>query len=343
MISIIIPVYNAEQYVERGVACVLSQTFHDFEIITIDDGSTDRTGEILDALSQTDHRLKVVHKCNEGVGMARNAGLRKARGRYIYFMDIDDVLADDFLEVANGLISRYHEPDLLMFGFKVHDNGVTDIVQISDQYISSKYELSKCYTFEMFKIKYGSGFLWNKIFKLEVIQDSDIRFLALPVMEDELFVIDYLKHTNTVCLCRNAFYTYFLNNAGNSRSKYVPNLLGILEKVYNAFLTLHSSLNINDEEFICHLNDRTFVALLNWVRYYEFHKNNPLGKDEKRCQLQKLRDSLMWQEVFAYECRKKQTLENRLISDAINRASLMRLGFITFMFSRIRCFINALK
>ena len=163
--SVIIPIYNAECFVQRGITCLLNQGFHELEIIAVDDGSVDQSGVLLDSLAQRDARLRVIHKCNEGVGKARNDGMQYAQGDYIYFMDIDDLLEINFFEDAQQLLSQYNAPDLLMFGFNVVDNEELEVVQIADKYISSKEELSSCYTQDFFKVRHGSGFLWNKIYK----------------------------------------------------------------------------------------------------------------------------------------------------------------------------------
>lgn len=89
-ISIIVPVYNAEKYLDRCVESILGQTFSDFELILVDDGSPDNSGKLCDKWAKKDHRIKVVHQANKGAGAARNAGLRIAEGRYIGFVDSDN-------------------------------------------------------------------------------------------------------------------------------------------------------------------------------------------------------------------------------------------------------------
>ena len=99
-ISVIVPVYKAENYLEECVRSILRQTYRDFELILIEDGSPDRCGEICDRLAQTDARIVVVHKKNEGVSIARNTGIARARGRYLAFVDSDDTINAGFLESA---------------------------------------------------------------------------------------------------------------------------------------------------------------------------------------------------------------------------------------------------
>lgn len=341
--SVIVPVYNAEHYIKRGISCLLGQTYPSFEILVVDDGSTDGSGTVLDVLSQTDCRLRVFHKHNEGAGMARNEGLRHAVGKYVYFMDIDDVVATDFLEKAAQLISRYDEPDLLAFGFVVSDKRNKETVPVADKYIASRDELSKCYTSNLFKIKYGSGFLWNKVFRRDVIAEGGNRFCTFKVMEDELFITDYMKNVNTVCLCSKAYYTYFINNNGNSRSGYIPDMPVILDTVYNNFTDLRDRLNIEESEFDAHLKDRTFTALMNWMRQGMFHADNTLSHEEKREQLRNLKNSRMWQQVCAYESALPLSVESKLLMMAVNDISLAKLRVVTSVYSKLRCIINKFK
>lgn len=341
--SVITPIYNAEKFVEQGINCLLCQSFQDFEIIAVDDGSSDLSGKILDSLAQKDSRLKVIHKQNEGVGKARNDGMRYAKGDYIYFMDIDDILDPNFFEEAQLLLSQYKKIDLLMFGFKVSNNNILDIVQISDKYISCKKELSSCYTQDFFKVRYGCGFLWNKLYKRHIIEDNHIVFTSYKVQEDELFNIEYMKYVETAYLCNKPFYTYFLNNSGNSRSKYLPNMLDILESVYISFLDLKNYLKVCDPIFLDHLNNRTFNAIMNWCRQHAFHHNNTLRYTEKKEQLKALRENTMWKQINEYISHNPISIEHSLYTHAIQFASVCQLLIYVKTYSFIRTILNKIK
>lgn len=342
-ISVIIPVYNAERFIERGISCFLNQTSQDFDIITVNDGSTDRSGEILDALALKNSRLKVIHKRNEGVGKARNDGMRCAQGDYIYFMDIDDLLEINFFEDAQQLLSQYNAPDLLMFGFNVVDNEKLEVVQIADKYISSKEDFAFCYTQDFFKVRHGSGFLWNKLYKRSIIEDNQIIFGTYRVQEDELFNIEYMKYVETVCLCNKPYYTYFLNNSGNSRSKYLPNMLEILENVHNSFLSLKERLEINDSDFLDHLKNRTFAGIMGWCRQYAFHPDNVMSHAEKKKQLEELKNSAVWNHVSGYAGCRFIPIEHRLYTYAIQNASVYQLRIYVTLYSFIRTLLKKIR
>ena len=104
-ISVIVPVYKAEKYLEECIRSILTQTYRDFELILVEDGSPDRCGEICDRLAEQDRRITVIHKKNEGVSIARNTGIAQAKGAYLTFVDSDDTIDEGFLEAALSLNS----------------------------------------------------------------------------------------------------------------------------------------------------------------------------------------------------------------------------------------------
>ena len=341
--SVVIPVFNAEKFIQRGISCVLNQRFKNLEIIVVNDGSIDQSGKLLDYLSQSDSRLRVIHKSNEGVGKARNDGMRCAQGEYVYFMDIDDLLDLNFFEEAQQLLLQHHNPDLLVFGFNVVNNEDLEVVKIVDKYICSKEKLASCYTQDFFKVRHGSGFLWNKLYKRSIIEDNQIIFCTYRVQEDELFNIEYMKYVETVCLRNKPYYTYFLNNSGNSRSKYLPNMLEILETVHNSFLNLKKSLEINDSEFLEYLNNRTFGAIMGWCRQNAFHPNNMMRYAEKKKQLEMLKNNAVWKQVSRYASRRSSSIEHRLYTHAIQNASVGQLRIYVTLYSFMRNILKKIK
>jgi glycosyltransferase involved in cell wall biosynthesis len=106
-VSIIIPVYNTEAYLERALTSVLSQTYRDFEAICVNDGSTDNSLAILESYAQKDSRIKIISQDNQGLSMARNNGLKEAQGEYVYFFDSDDALHPQMLEITVSKIIEY--------------------------------------------------------------------------------------------------------------------------------------------------------------------------------------------------------------------------------------------
>lgn len=132
--SIIIPVFNVEKYLRKCVDSILQQTFHDFEIIIVDDGSTDGSGVICDEYARNYFCIRTFHKKNGGLSSARNYGLENAEGRYYIFIDSDDYVADNMLETYSGVIKRYNEPDVIC------DNGMYIVREDGTKCYSPFYE-----------------------------------------------------------------------------------------------------------------------------------------------------------------------------------------------------------
>ena len=113
LLSIIVPIYNTEKYLEDCLQSILNQTFSDYELILVNDGSTDSSPEICEQYAERDGRIRVIHKENGGVSSARNCGIEIAQGNYIWFVDSDDTIAYDALQVLNEYIRE--KPDLIVF------------------------------------------------------------------------------------------------------------------------------------------------------------------------------------------------------------------------------------
>lgn len=175
-VSIIIPVYNSQKYLKTTVESLLSQTYRDFEIILVDDGSTDTSGELCDDLVLTDSRVSVIHKTNGGVSDARNVGIERAKGELIWFVDHDDFVFPDYLET---IISEFGEYDLIQ---SLPLRGTRD--EISSCHRSS---LDKDKTLLCIKGENGAlvfpkidvnnmATIWNQLYKRVIINKYHIRF-----------------------------------------------------------------------------------------------------------------------------------------------------------------------
>ena len=161
-ISVIIPVYNTEQYLSRCLDSILSQSFDDFELLLIDDGSTDSSGAICDSYAEKDSRVRVFHKENGGVSSARNLGLDNAKGEWIYFVDSDDeVLPDGLLTMVNCISE---EVDVVMGGFVEVDEGGNPLAveEKAVLTLSKKQSAISLYGDYGFYHQY-LGYLWNRL------------------------------------------------------------------------------------------------------------------------------------------------------------------------------------
>lgn len=200
-VSIIVPVYNAELYLVRCVDSILSQSFTDFELLLVDDGSTDGSGAICDAYAAKDSRIRALHKENGGVSSARNVGLDNANGDWIAFADADDEMLPDGLYVlVNGLSD---DVDMAIGGYVIYDEEEKLIYSIDiriEKNISSDAAAKEM--FEAADYKY-QGYVWNKLVRHSLVRDAGLRFA-----EDVVFNEDRLFMTEVICASgRNVYYT----------------------------------------------------------------------------------------------------------------------------------------
>lgn len=204
-VSVIVPVYNCEAYIERCLDSIVSQTLQPIEIIVIDDGSTDRTGFIIDGFAQKYDNFVVVHQENGGVSAARNKGLALAKGEYIGFVDADDYAKPEMFEQLYTAAEEF-DADIAMCDYnKVYQSKVLyNVLKVPKQnIIIGEYESDEFY------LKYilRSPELWNKIFKTDVVHSHNISF-KMDAGEDLLFCIEIAAHIKKVTLISENLYNY---------------------------------------------------------------------------------------------------------------------------------------
>ena len=184
-ISVIMPVYNKEKYIEASLRSVLQQSFDDIEILVVDDGSTDRSSEIIDQFADRDPRIRVFHVRNGGVSSARNIGLEHAQGRWIQFLDADDMLEPDYLQNAVQVLEK-EKADILFSAFTMVDTQGTSLRQISipETGMRNQQELCDCFI----RYQYSTGFfghISNKLFSKKLLDASNAKFsLGTKLAED---------------------------------------------------------------------------------------------------------------------------------------------------------------
>lgn len=203
LLSIIVPVYNVEAYLSRCIDSVLSQTFTDFELILVDDGSPDRSGEICDEYSKKDDRIIVIHKQNGGAWSARNMGLDCAVGNYIMFIDPDDELGTiDTIEKNLNILKKYEGNSFIQYPTLWNYGNINNkILNCSKKFYNSKNTI-----FQAFFNLHITSVVWDKIYTSKIF--SDVRFPNMKYYEDFYCVIDILKITDNVIFSDQGFYDY---------------------------------------------------------------------------------------------------------------------------------------
>jgi len=246
-ITIIIPVYNTpEKYLRACLQSALSQTLKEIQIIAIDDGSTDNSGEVCDEIAAKDNRLTVIHTENAGVSNARNVGIENAHAPYIIFMDADDYLKSNACEKCLSVMNQ-NTDDIVFFKLV---SGVKD---------SGEYErkgASFIKTMQINIIRHSdnyAGFVygspWGKIFRKEFLDNNNLRFtLGVKRSQDRLFMLYCLEKSSTVGLYHYSGYNY-VRNEESICNKYNKNIVSILDNASNHIGKFVGLYHPNDPAF----------------------------------------------------------------------------------------------
>jgi len=225
-ISVIIPVYNAEKYLQRCVESLITQTYKDFELILINDGSKDNSLSICNELKAKYDFIQVIDKPNGGASSARNAGLDVAKGKYVCFVDSDDWCEPEYLQTLYNLITK-NDYDLSMIGINYIQNNVSSKLNIySDtKIITDKEKLNLlqagCFCNRLTDFgtdTIGMGTPWDKLYKLEIINSNKLRFNTnIKVGEDKYFIWNYFKYIDTFIYSPENLYNYVFYTDSLSR------------------------------------------------------------------------------------------------------------------------------
>ena len=237
LISVIVPVYNVEGYLNKCVQSLVTQKYQHLEIILVDDGSTDSSGKLCDELSLTDRRIKVIHKVNGGLSSARNVGLDAATGGYISFIDSDDYVASDFYESLLA-VTASDRTIACSHIVRVDENGV--ITPRKDPHISGGRISSEDFVRELL-LHIGDVSVCSKLFKRDLIGSQ--RFDETKLNEDLLFVIDLLPKIDCIAFTGKVGY-YYLCRTDSISSRYGK---AIEDMVGNSLLFRRRALNMFPE------------------------------------------------------------------------------------------------
>jgi len=264
-ISIIIPVYNVESYITKCLESVANQTHQNLEVICINDGSTDNSGEICDEYAERDFRFKVIHKKNGGVSSAHNAGLNIFTGDYVGFVDPDDWLEIDFYERAHDLIKE-KKADIVCSG--LYKDTLEGSIELKNKRpikrgLLNKEEILR-YTFIRDVYPAFGAYRGNKLFSSVFFKQKDNNGYGirahedLKIGEDVLFFVECVLKAKNAIYCENAFYHYFQRNTSLVHCKDIDKKIGSLI-AYERVIKLLDKNNINPKINI-------------WVkRFYAYH------------------------------------------------------------------------
>jgi glycosyltransferase involved in cell wall biosynthesis len=271
LVSIIVPIYKVEKYMERCVESIITQTYKNIEIILIDDGSPDKCPQICDHYMEKDKRIKVIHQQNKGLSGARNSGLRIMTGQYVMFVDSDDVIHHYMVEHLVGVIKKYNA-DMVICNFEEFNNINKIVMNIEEDnsVIKSKTEIYK----ELFSLKNKIQTAWGKLYRSEMFKEfsypEDKKFA------EDMFVIHKLiDKAEKIVWDNRVYYYYFQGGVSLVRSEFSINKLLMVDaaKEWNDFIN-------NKYSYLEEFSLACYFAILSST-YIEILLNNREGIYDK--------------------------------------------------------------
>ena len=244
LVSIIIPVYNCERYIHKCIQSIIAQTYSNLEIIIIDDGSTDNSGEICDYLARKDHRIKVVHQENSGPGMARNTGLSYVSGNYLAFIDADDYVSKHYIQKMITLAYDY-QADIVevssVWMLPLKNRFHSSNIQI--QQFDGKQELISDYFSSNRRLQ---NTLWGRLFRWNVIQD--IRFSDKSIAEDSEYSLKAFTNCRKLVKSNEVLYVYRAYTESITRRRLSSKHFDLVDLLVKEMLFCES-VNVRSEDW----------------------------------------------------------------------------------------------
>ena len=284
-VSIIVPIYNVENYLEKCLKSIIEQTFQDIEIICVDDGSTDNSSKILNEFAQKDSRIKIIKETNQGVFAARHNGLKNATSKYILFIDSDDWIDKNLIKKTLDCIKKYNT-DVVVYGAYSVRNSKLSKGMYSVNKIPKKYK-EKVLTIKDYEdnLFYIPPTAWNKLYKKEFLDTHNIKFQEIRNGEDQIFYLHTILTARNIYIIDENLYYYTKNRTGSITYSYRKTTDSPISNFYIAEHLLNA-LSVK-EKFINQIINKYFSKTLSW-----FGKCDKNFRDDFYENLYKLKDYL---------------------------------------------------
>lgn len=259
--SVIVPVYNVENYLPRCIDSLLAQNYADLEILLIDNGSNDQSGQICENYAAQFSNITAYHIPNKGVGSARNFGLSKAKGEFICFVDADDYLVGNlFSDVESQLDSQL---DLLVFSYYNSIEKNLSEIDRSAKILPTEGKKDKSDFIALFQELWLTDMMytvWNKIYRKEFLEEHQIVFESYELGEDVRFNLNVYQHVNAVLLVKSAYYVYVSGRVDSAMGQYNPNRMNYQLEELGKVDQLMISWNSHDDQFIDQIKARILMS-----------------------------------------------------------------------------------
>lgn len=278
LVSVVVPVYKVENVLHYCIDSILNQTFKDFELILIDDGSPDSSGKICDEYAIKDKRVRVIHKENEGVSVARNTGIELAKGKYICFVDSDDYIQSDYLEKLILAKKSYNSCENIWCKMRI----VNDYKHNLDlEYINCKEDMYSVKDIMTLHEKWLDAGPVCKLYDKDLIINNNIRFNQnLSLGEDLTFNFEYLDYTSgDIVVIDCELYNYVNTDINSLSNKYYQNMFDIYKQLNSMMYRHMKKWNCDEIQFGKYYSACFYKYEV--VMKNTFHKNSKLSKKEQ--------------------------------------------------------------
>lgn len=249
-VSIIVPIYNAQKYIDVCLESIIKQTYQDFELILVDDGSQDASGRICDLYAKKDQRITVYHRENHGVSASRNFGLAHARGKYVLFVDADDSIEPDMLKRCIGLADE-NKADLVICSFRYYmrdENNRMVENSLACDFCGEGREIFNLW-FTTLVEKEILNPPWNKLIKKELLDNNRIQFNEeFSICEDMTFSTQLLAASRKTVLTGDMLYNYYIRSSGTLVFRFHDNYFEALTHFYDTAYRYCKKFKINSTQ-----------------------------------------------------------------------------------------------
>ncbi len=330
-ISVIVPVYNVEKYLSECVDSLINQTYNNLEIILVDDGSKDNSGKLCDVFAKKDNRIKVIHKQNEGLGMARNTGLDNATGDYVLFVDSDDYLELDCIGECVDF-SLKNNIDILFFGHNnVNNKQVTSIHIPLERKVYKDKEILDDFLPELISPSKDNGLSMSScmaLFSNKLIKESEWRFVSERniISEDVYSILKLFKNVKIAGSYDKAFYNYRYN--GNSlthsfREDRFDKLLAFYSLCYEECINSFKSKNLANRFSLVY--GSFLIGALNIIENLDIKSNKKIKLIKKHT------DSKMIRNILKINCKINYNRNQKMIYILIIMRKYTLLHFLLLL------------
>ena len=275
LVSVIVPIYKVEKYLDRCVDSLVRQTYPNLEIILVDDGSPDRCPEICDQWARKDGRICVIHKPNGGVSSARNAGLETSSGEWVFFVDSDDFLPENALECLMQRHQKNHA-DLICGSFHIMKSRNRSDSKTYKEAVLLRQDFANQLPFLMNELYPTSC---GKLFKTQIIKEQKLSFpQGIPLGEDATFHYRYLSHTSSVITTEQCVYHYDRTREDSATKKYYEDQISLETHLFAVEKEFLQSVEGNHTDVIKELEKTHFAACVQNYALYETNREKQARK-----------------------------------------------------------------